>query len=249
MSLMKRASQIRFQQLARNDGNPGEILCSSEMPRIVMFQHFLILLSETFSSEVKVKCWNEGRCSQIFKRYCIAEERLPGTVWLWRNWSITAHSNSHRLRDDNWEDSVGCVLDVLKELFWSVPWENKNERDRKIYTYIYILYIYRSRFLLNHFYHFQSIRPDVSCFDLFGREISNQTFPSQSDNTLKLRNFRHKRQAKLPMCPYSFPVVLHRLFLFVFHIASGVSGTPCCYLVAWDEHEPCTPLSVEDVQL
>ena len=54
MSLMKRASQIRFQQLARNDGNSGEILCSSEMPRIVMFEHFLNLLSETFSSEVKV---------------------------------------------------------------------------------------------------------------------------------------------------------------------------------------------------
>ena len=127
--------------------------------------------------------------------------------------------------------------------------KQERERQEDIYVYIYIIYIYRSRFSLNHFYHFQSIRPDVSCSDLFGLEISNQTFPSQNDHTLKLRNFRHKRQAKLLMCPYSFLVVLRRLFLFVFHIASGVPCTPCCHLVAWDEHEPCTPLSVEDVQL
>ena len=64
MSLMMRASQIRFQHLARNDVNSGKILCSSDISLMSCFLFFFELLKDE---------------SQIFK---LAEDGVPGAIWL-----------------------------------------------------------------------------------------------------------------------------------------------------------------------
>ena len=73
--------------------------------------------------------------------------------------------------------------------------------------------------------------------------MSNQTFHSQRGTKgVEKLSAQYFRRNVSDVSDRSFPVVPHRLFLFVSQIASGVSCAPCRHLVAWDVHGSPAPL-------
>ena len=175
MSLMKRTFQVRFQHLARNDGNYGKILCSSEMSRIVIelsYCHVIFLLSHNLCSDG----WNVEtrddalRLSRSLRNHFLEQYGFEGIDRPQRIGTPTGSETPEIIEMLCWMcgGCVGCLKETCHDKTRTrETWRYRPRDDPESFW--------------NHFNHFQSIRPDFSCFDFFGLDMSNKNFPSQRD--------------------------------------------------------------------